>query len=249
MSENRLKVLITGVSGRVGPHLFDGFKDHYDLRTFDRRPFSGDPACFLGDLTDRASLDRAMEGREVVVHLAATPDEAPFVEDLVPNNVIGLYNTFEAAREAGVRRFVFASTIQTISCYPRETTVQITDPPRPVTLYGVTKVLGETMGRWYHDKHGMEFVGVRIGWFQPYDSPVLREKEGIRNSWLSPDDAVSIFRAAVEKPGLGYTLVMASSVTVHEFMSRAPAREALGYEAKDNVRDYIGETEKRSGRA
>jgi uronate dehydrogenase len=236
MPANKLKVLITGAAGRIGPHLVEPFQALYDLRTFDRQPVPGDPNTFLGDLQDQGALRRAMEGVDVLVHLAAQADEAPFVEVLVPNNVIGLYNTFEAAREAGVRRIVFASTVQTVGFYPAEHgTIQIEEPPRPVTLYGATKVLGETMGRYYHDKHGIQFVGIRIGAFQPYDSELLRKHAGFRNLWLSPRDAAGLFRRAIEKPDIGYALVFGTSITPQERLSRRPARELLDFEAQDDI--------------
>ncbi len=230
----RLKVLVTGAAGHVGCYLLDGFQGRYDLRAFDRAPMEGPWASLTGDLTDADALRRAMRGVDVVVHLAATRKEAPFIEDLVPNNIVGLYNTFEAARKAGVRRIVFASSAQTVSAYPEGRTIEIADPPRPSSLYGVTKVLGETMGRFYHDKYGLEFVGIRIGWFLfPGDERLRRG----RNIWLSPGDAVRLFRAAIEKPDVGYAVVFGTSKTEAERLSRREAREVLGYEPHDDVAD------------
>jgi nucleoside-diphosphate-sugar epimerase len=91
------------------------------------------------------------------------------------------------------------------------------------------------MGRWYHDKHGMEFVGIRIGWFHPYDSPALRENEGARSIWFSPRDAVQLFRRAIETPNVGYALVFGTSITEVERLSLKTAREILGYEPEDDV--------------
>jgi nucleoside-diphosphate-sugar epimerase len=144
-----------------------------------------------------------------------------------------LYNTYQAAREAGVRRIVFASTCQTMLAYPRDATVDVDDPPRPSSMYGATKVFGETLGRCYHDEHGMEFVGVRIGWFQAYDSEHLR-KNGPGSLWLSPRDCVSLLRAAIETPDVGYALVNGTSRTDREFLSLRSARERLGWEPRDD---------------
>lgn len=231
----KLKVLATGVGGRIGPHLLPTFRERFDLRTLDRQPVPDAPDTILADLSDIATLRQAMNGVDVLVHLAATSDEAPFVESLVPNNVVGLYNTFEAAHLEGVRRIVFASTVQTVSAYPRERRVQITDPVRPSSMYGATKVFGEALGRWYHDKHGIEFVGVRIGAFQPYDSPSLRRHRGLRNVWLSPRDGASLLSRAIEKPGIGYALVFATSKTEFERLSLAPARELLDWQPQDDI--------------
>lgn len=236
-----LKVLLTGPSGRVGPHLVAPFRERYEeLRTFDLHP-SEEPHSFVGDLSALEPLREAMRGVDVVVHLAATSDEAPFVEELVPNNVIGLYNVLEAARLEKVRRVVFASSIQAVGngWRAKPGPIGTDDVARPSSLYGATKVLGETMGRWFHDKHGMEFIAVRIGGFQPYDSEFLRrEKHWVFGIWLSPRDAAALFERAIETPGIDYAIVNGTSKTEKEFLSLQSAREILGYEPQDDVRTY-----------
>ena len=239
------KVLLTGAGGRIGPHLVPAFQEAYDLRTFDRQPVPGDPDAVLGDLQDVNALRTAMEGREVVVHLAATSDEAPFLESLVPNNVIGLYNTFQAALDAGVRRIVYASTVQTIAHNPPERRVEIDDPPRPITMYAATKVFGEVLGRWYHDTHGLEFVGIRIGAFQPYDSPLLSQYPAFRDLWLSPGDARRLLRRAIDTEDVGYTLVFGTSITARERVSLDSARARLGYAPEDDITALLERGEQR----
>ena len=229
------KVLLTGTGGRIGKYMTPAFREWFDLRTLDRAASEVDPNPILSDLQEIDILKRAMEGCEAVVHMAATSDEAPFLDDLVPNNIVGLYNMLEAARETGVKRFVFASTVQTVGFNPPDTTIEITDPVRPVSLYGATKVLGEVMGRYYHDKFGLEFVGVRIGWYHPYESDILRTSLGARQIWLSPNDCNSLFRRAVEKPDVGYALCFATSKTSFERLSLKPAKEYLDWEPADDI--------------
>ena len=233
-----LKVLLTGPSGRMGPHLAGPLRESYDLRTFDLKP-SDEPNHFVGDLSRIEPLREAMRGADVVVHLAATSDEAPFVEELVGPNVIGLYNVLQAAHLEKVRRVVFASSIQAVGAGRRDKTqpLDVVSLPHPSTLYGVTKVLGETMGRYYHDKHGMEFIALRIGAFEPYDSPNLRHG-GYRGIWLSPRDAAGIFRAAIETEGIGYAIVNATSRTPTERMDLQPARDILGWEPQEHSDDF-----------
>ena len=232
----KLKVLLTGAAGRIGRHLVGPLQEAWDLRTLDRKPVPGDPGAVIADLGDRAALERAMQGIEVLVHLAAYPDEGPFLEELVPNNVVGLYHTFEAARAAGVRRMVFASTCQTVLGRKEPGVIFAHEPPQPCSLYGATKVLGEAMGRYYHNRHKLEFVAIRIGWFQPYDSESLRKRTwGGMNLWLSPRDSVKLLRCAAEKPGVGYAVVHGTSKTAVERLSLKEARELLGYEPEDDV--------------
>ncbi|HEX9998132.1 MAG TPA: NAD(P)-dependent oxidoreductase, partial [Abditibacterium sp.] len=173
----------------------------------------------------------------VVVHLAATADEAPFVENLVPANIVGVHNVLEAARLEGVRRVVFASTVQTVGMRHGDSNIAPEEPPRPSTLYGATKVMGEVLGRFYHDKHGLEFIALRIGAFQPYESPQLR-RPYVQNIWLSPRDAVEVFRRAIETPVIGFAVVNATSDCQNGFLSLQSAQEVLGFEPGDAIRDF-----------
>lgn len=231
-------VLLTGAGGRIGPSLLPSFQERYDLRVLDRQPIAGVENIILSDLQDPDILKQALAGVETVVHLAATSDEAPFLEKLVPNNIIGLYNILQASVDAGVRRFIFASTVQTVRTWEMPLPVRTADPPRPVSLYGATKVFGETIGRYYHDRHGLEFIAVRIGWFQNYDSPALKRGGGGANIWLSPRDCARLLHLAVEKPGIGYAVVFGTSKTPVEALSLQEAREVLGYEPQDDPNDY-----------
>jgi len=165
------------------------------------------------------------------------------MEKLLPNNIVGLYRVFEAAQAAGVRRMIFASTCQTVFGYDRNLTVSATDPIRPRNLYAVTKGFGEILGRHYYEVYGMEFLGVRIGGFARYEDPRLRTFDEVRRLWLSPRDAVTFFVRAIETPDIGYAVVFATSRTDCEFLSRAPAREVLGFEPEDDVVKMFGALE------
>src|SRR2546423_13177387 len=96
-------VLVTGSAGRVGRAAVRELQSRgHTVRGFDRVPTPGLSDCIVGDLTDAAAVRRATAAAGTVIHLAATPDDADFLSELVPNNVVGVYHVFEAAREAGV---------------------------------------------------------------------------------------------------------------------------------------------------
>src|ERR671918_2932844 len=145
-----------------------------------------------------AGVRRAMAGVDVVVHLAAIPGEDSFSR-LVEANVFGTYNVFEAARQAGVRRVVFASTNHVTGFYPRGEGVGPSDPVRPDSLYAVTKVFGEALGRLYADKWGLEVVCIRIGSFGK--RPTTVQALGM---WLSERDGAQLFTKAVTAPTIGF---------------------------------------------
>jgi len=231
----RLKVFLTGATGRVGRVLVPAFRECYELSTLHRRPAPDDPTAVPGDLSDRVRLAAQMAGCDVVVHLAAVSREAPFVEEIVPANIVGTYNVFQAALEAGVKRIVYASSCHVGRFKTGRHTIDARDPYEPETIYGVSKAFGEVLGRYYHDHHGLKFVAIRIGWLLPYDDPELRTRESKRRIWLSPRDGVALFRLAIEKPGVGFAIVSGTSITSEEILSLRSARESLGYDPQDDV--------------
>ncbi|MHC4480320.1 MAG: NAD-dependent epimerase/dehydratase family protein [Planctomycetota bacterium] len=236
----KLNVFLTGATGRVGRVLLGPFEEAYDLKALYRRPVPEKQNAVLGDLSDKDLLRGAMEGVDVLVHLAAVAHERPFIGELVPANVIGAYNVFQAAHEAGVRRIVYASSCNAVPWESANRTIEVDDPYQPESLYGATKAFGEVLGRYYHGRLGMEFVAVRIGWLLPYEEDELRTSRRKRGIWLSPRDAVQLFRQAIEKPGLGYVLVFGTSITEPEVLSLRAARELLDYEPQDSVVELYG---------
>ena len=228
-----LKVLLTGPSGRIGPHIVPAFESCYELSTFDIKP-SPRPRSFVGDLGDVAALRRALRGVDAVLHLAATSDEAPFTEELLPNNLAGVYNLLEAAHTENVRRVIFTSSVQTVWDHFDSTDAPIeTEINAPCSLYGVSKIFGETLGGWFHRHRGLEFIGIRLGWFEQTER--LEPNSWINNVWISPGDSVNLFRRALETPDVGFAIVNGTSKTPREILSLRSARELLGYEPRDTA--------------
>jgi uronate dehydrogenase len=232
---SRSLVLITGAAGNVGQTVFAGLRPHFTLRAFDRLPTPGDPTAHVGDLTDRTAVARAVAGVDTVIHFAGCPRmEADFLRDLIKPNIEGLWQMLDAARLAGVRRFIFASSCN-VAFGAKELTQLKTDTIHALNPYGATKSFGEIIGRWFFDTHGMEFLAVRIGYFRGvYLDPGLREG-WLRRIWLGPRDCVKIFRLAVEAPRFGYGIVYACSRCPENYLDLASARALLGYEPDEEV--------------
>lgn len=143
------------------------------------------------DVRDLAALEAAFVGCSGVVHLAGIADEADF-HDLADVNIVGTYHVLEAARRAGVGRVVYASSNRVTGFYSTETLVDENMPPRPDGFYGVSKVAGEALCQLYADKFQLSTISVRIGSYEqvPGSGRELR-------TWLSPDDALRAFHAAM----------------------------------------------------
>src|SRR4051794_4474278 len=160
-------VLVTGSAGRVGRAAVQELqKRQRPVRGFDRVPTPGLADCVVGDLTDVDAIRRATAGAGTVIHLAATPDDADFLSELVPNNVVGVYHVFEAARAAGVKRLIVASSGQVV--WGQRTTgpwpIRVENMPTPRYWYAALKVFLEGAGRAYADTHGISVIAVRLGW-------------------------------------------------------------------------------------
>ncbi len=117
----RERILITGPGGRVGPQIVPLLREHFALRLFDAKPLKaeGDDEVVRGDIQDFEKLREACKGVQALIHLAAISDEDEFHSRLLPVNLAGLYNAFEAAKQAGVKRVIFTSTGQTVLNYPK----------------------------------------------------------------------------------------------------------------------------------
>ena len=113
-----MKALVTGATGFIGGNLVrELLKEGHEVRALcraeaDRWMLDGlDVDIALGDLRDRASLDRAMDGQEALFHTAALYSLwSPNPEDFIRTNVDGTVNILEAAKEASVGRVVYTST-------------------------------------------------------------------------------------------------------------------------------------------
>src|SRR5216683_6945014 len=95
------RVLITGAAGRIGRTLRAGLgKRHRLLRLLDLAPLDAAAAgeeVVHADIGDLAAMEAALEGIDCVVHLAGVPEEDVW-EKILPANIVGTYNVFEAAR-------------------------------------------------------------------------------------------------------------------------------------------------------
>jgi nucleoside-diphosphate-sugar epimerase len=116
------------------------------------------------DIRDRAALEPAMRGADVVFHLAAIPSVPRSIDDPVPShevNIDGTFNVFRAAQEAGVRRVVYAASSSAYG--DSETLPKIESmPARPKSPYAVQKLLGEYYASVFHTCFGMETVSLRF---------------------------------------------------------------------------------------
>jgi UDP-glucose 4-epimerase len=177
-----MKMLVTGGAGFIGSHLVDLLVEKkYDIRVLVRKgkvhPAYKNPKekkilehlkklgveIVYGNLMDKKSLEDAVKGCDIVYHLAAiahTYEGLP--EKIYYNiNVIGTKNLLDVCLKNDVKRFVYTSTIE--SCGPSLDAKPVNErkKPKPVCLYGQTKLGGEVLSLYYHKKYALPVVVVR----------------------------------------------------------------------------------------
>ncbi len=237
-NENRRRVLITGATGDMGTMLWRRLREDYDLVAHGRTPNDPEQAGDLrsGDLEDLDEMRALMEGVDTVVHMAGASAPESTWDDVLGANIVGTRNVLEAARQEGVRRVVFASTNHVLGMYDRagEWPVNPQHHPRPDSLYGVSKVFGEALGRFYHDEHGLEFIALRIGWST--DDPNDSDEEILHAMWLSDDDAEQVVRCAIEAP-VTFGIYYAISDNPNRRWDITNTLVDLGYRPRDSWAD------------
>lgn len=165
--------LVTGGAGFIGSHLVERLLGQgYAVRVLDDlssgreqnlAAAAGAAELLRGDCRDPAAAAAAVRGADVVFHEAALPSVARSVEDPVGSNRINLDGTLqllEAARSAGVRRFVFAGSSAAYGNGP-ESPKRETLPPEPLSPYAAQKVAGEHYCRVFAECYGLHTVVLR----------------------------------------------------------------------------------------
>lgn len=230
-------LLITGAAGGVATQIRPLLREHYRLRLSDRGPVA-DPTpgetVATADLGDMDALRRAVAGVDGILHLGGYAVEADW-DTIHDANIVGCHNLYEAARQEGVKRIVFASSNHAMGYYPRTETVGIDVPVRPDTRYGLSKAFGEALGALYAHKYGVEGMAIRIG--NVIDRPLDRRRLAI---WQSPRDFVQLVRIGLEHPDIRHEIVYGMSDNKRAWWDNRNAYR-LGYRPMDRSEDYAEE--------
>lgn len=183
-----MNILLTGGAGFIGSNLTKALLNHESIslvRVIDNfstgyrqnlQDILSHPKFKLieGDITDFATCEKAMQGIELVSHQAALGSVPRSIVDPINtnvNNITGSLNIYTAAKNAGIKRIVYAASSSTYG--DSQSLPKVEDSiGRPLSPYAVTKYVMELYADVFAKTYGMEFIGLRyFNVFGPHQSP------------------------------------------------------------------------------
>jgi len=248
-------LVITGAAGRIGSFYRRWLRDRgalgdaddqWRLRLVDVRPpeQTGETDDVIagqadGNLAELAVAQRAAQGAHTILHLAADPSpSADFYASLLDRNVKATYNVLHAAHESGVKRVVFASSVNAIGGYPRHVQVRADDVAWPGNVYGASKAWGEAVcGAFVARSEGkLSAIAVRIGGVT--DRGRIGERR--RGEWFSItvtyEDLSRLFDRCIDRaPDVTFAVVNGISNNRFLRMDLESTRRKVGYEPQDDA--------------
>ena len=235
----RRRVLVTGAAGRIGSFFACNSGEKYDLRLMvqeiddDSRAIEHLGEIVVADLADLEKLKQICAGVDTVLHLAGDPSPAQTWQSVVENNISGTYNICVAAKSAGCRRLIYASSIHAVSGYPSDVQVKTSEPVNPGDLYGVSKCFGEALGRYMAEQEGLSVIALRIGAFQP-ESSAQKMDLGMMDAWVSRRDLNQLIEKCIDNEGIKFAVFHGLSDNRFKRLDISDARELVGYAPEDD---------------
>ena len=236
------RLLLTGAAGKLGAVLRPALRSQVAfLRSSDIKPLLDDGAAneelIVADLADPSAGARLVENIDAVIHFGGISVESDY-DSISKVNINGTYYLYEAARQAGVKRVVFASSNHAVGFYEQLEVIDASVPQRPDTLYGLSKAFGEDLARLYWDKYGLETVCIRIG--SSFPEPIDRR---MMLTWLSFRDLIQIVTRSLTASRVGHLTVYGISDNYGTFWDNRLAG-ILGYRPEDSSEVFREKIEK-----
>jgi UDP-glucose 4-epimerase len=240
-NSTRRRVLVTGAAGNIGKYFAEHSHEKYELRIMvhqlDQRADALRPFGELvaGELSDLEKLKELCRDIDTVVHLAGDPDPGAAWDSLLESNIVGTYNLFVAAKAAGCRRVIYASSIHAVSGYPADVQVKTSEPVNPGDLYGVTKCFGEALGRYMAEQEGLSVIALRIGAFQPIEAAREEDSIAMLDAFVSQRDLNQLIERCIDVESLKFAILHGLSDNRFKRLDISDARALVGYQPQDDL--------------
>ena len=168
-----MKCVVLGGGGFIGSHLCESLlSEGHEVRAFDQSEARflaevklAGADVYTGNFLDQADLQRVLVDAEVVYHLISTTvpqtsNEAPAQD--VETNILGTLRLLETARDANVKKVVYASSGGTVYGIPKELPIKEGHPTEPISSYGITKLAVEKYLHLFNTLYGLDYCILRI---------------------------------------------------------------------------------------
>lgn len=234
------KVIVTGANGQVGEGLIPLLRKEYDVIATDiEKPEYEDIQNEVLNITKENDLDRFSDA-DVLVHLAADSKVEADWNSVLENNIEGVKKTLEAAKKYNVEQVIVASSNHAVGMweekeedlYSQDNDLMVhprEDEFRPDSYYGVSKVFGEALSKFFSEKHGLNIACVRIGNIIENDQiPDTDRDEAV---WMSNQDFYRLVKCIIEE-GVKYDIFFGVSDNQRRFWSLENT-EAIGFKPQD----------------
>jgi nucleoside-diphosphate-sugar epimerase len=229
----------------------------YELTALNRRAVPG-VRSFQADIADLDAIRPAFAGQDVVVHLSAVVSLDAGWEEILQANIVGTYNVFEAARQAGVQRVLFASSGTAIGGYGRQfpynallegrydevpkpwPMITHEQPTHPASIYGCSKVWGEALAHHFADTTDLSMICLRFGVVTQADRPTDIRHFPI---WCSQRDGAQMVERCINAPDdLKFDIFFVTSNNQWGYRDLSHARAVVGYAPQDAAENFRTES-------
>jgi nucleoside-diphosphate-sugar epimerase len=243
-------VLVTGAAGLIGGIVIDALSAQYQLCGLDLR--RGSHVDWIRDMTKLQRIQPAFDRMDAVVDLAADSSASASWSSVLRNNVPATVNAFEAARRAGVRRIVVASSNHVVGMYEDDepyasvlagrydgldpatlTRLTAAAPIRPDGPYGAGKAMVEAAARYYAEEYDLSVICLRIGTVNRENRPTNTRHFA---TFLSHRDLGSLLRCCLAAPDdLRFGVFYGVSANTWRIWDVEHAVAAIGYMPEDDA--------------
>ena len=258
-----MKVLLTGINGRVGRHCARDFLENgWEVRGFDRtalrEELRGKIEMAYGELTDRLTVLKAAEGCDAICHLAAIASPGHHDDVIFNTNITGTQYMLAAAEAHSIQKFVCASTCCTFGIFyakhqfdPQYVPIDEAHPAFPQDLYAVSKIANELTCAAYTRRSGMTTVALRLttvvglqrmaenDWGKRHLKHSGERRENDFWTYIDDRDCARAFRLALENTQSGHHVAI---IAARDSMTPYDIRELIARHFPA-VADQVGKLE------
>ncbi|MEL6485304.1 MAG: NAD(P)-dependent oxidoreductase, partial [Bacteroidota bacterium] len=236
------KLLITGGFGKIARYFIQSHHNRYQIIAADivvkEGVFNNTVQVEQADLRDAARCLELCEDVDTVIHFAGMVDPVSESDEILEVNIKTTQNIFKAAVAQNCRRFIFASSAQTIESYPTDIQIHKDMLVKPKNLYGVSKCFGEALAAYYANNKAISAISLRVGAYEfPDDFTEMNARD--LSAYLHPDDFNQLLIGCIETEDIKHGVLNAISNNRYKRLDITDAIEKVRYQQKPTPLNFL----------